>query len=87
MKGEVAALLSIEGGRRRGSLGPEVVPTKLGGEPWGSLERATILPMVCETSAGSGLQILESLVREMERLGMLVDVSHLSDASFCRWTQ
>jgi membrane dipeptidase len=86
MKGEVAALLSIEGGEAvEGSLGLLRSFYKLGvramGLTWN--ERNDIADGVGETSAGSGLTDFGvSLVREMERLGMLVDVSHLSDASF-----
>ncbi len=85
-KGEVSALLSIEGGEAvEGSLALLRGFYKLGvramGLTWN--ERNDIADGVGETSAGSGLTDFGvSLVREMERLGMLVDVSHLSDSSF-----
>ncbi len=84
--GEVSALLSIEGGEAvEGSLGVCRAFYKLGiraiGLTWN--QRNDIADGVGEKSAGSGLTDFGvSLVKEMERLGMLVDVSHLSDTSF-----
>ncbi len=84
--GEPCALLSIEGGEAvEGSLGLLRDYHRLGvramGLTWN--ERNDIADGQGEKSAGSGLTDFGiSLVKEMERLGMLVDVSHLSDTSF-----
>ncbi len=84
--GGVSALLSIEGGEAvEGSLALLRGYYRLGiramGLTWN--QRNDIADGVGEKSAGSGLTDFGvSLVREMERLGMLVDVSHLSDTSF-----
>jgi membrane dipeptidase len=84
--GDVSFLLSIEGGEAvEGSLALLRGFHKLGvramGLTWN--QRNDIADGVGETSAGSGLTDFGvSLVKEMERLGMMVDVSHLSDTSF-----
>jgi len=83
---KVAFLLSIEGGEAvEGSLALLRGFYKLGvramGLTWN--QRNDIADGVGERSGGSGLTDFGvSVVKEMERLGMLVDVSHLSDASF-----
>lgn len=84
--GEVCALLSIEGGEAiEGSLSLLRDYHRLGvramGLTWN--QRNDIADGQGEKSAGSGLTDFGvSVVKEMERLGMLVDVSHLSDSSF-----
>ncbi len=84
--GQVSFLLSIEGGEAvEGSLALLRGFYKLGvravGLTWN--QRNDIADGVGETSGGSGLTDFGvSLVKEMERLGMMVDVSHLSDTSF-----
>jgi len=83
---EVTALLSIEGGEAiEGSLSLLRDFYRLGiramGLTWN--QRNDLADGVGERSAKSGLTDLGiSVVKEMERLGMLVDVSHLSDSSF-----
>lgn len=84
--GKTCALLSIEGGEAvEGSLALLRGFYRLGvramGLTWN--QRNDIADGVGEKSAGSGLTDFGvSLVKEMERIGMLVDVSHLSDSSF-----
>jgi membrane dipeptidase len=84
--GETCAVLSIEGGEAvEGSLGLLRDFHRLGvramGLTWN--QRNDIADGQGEKSAGSGLTDFGiSVVKEMERLGMLVDVSHLSDTSF-----
>jgi membrane dipeptidase len=84
--GKTCALLSIEGGEAvEGSLGLLREYYRLGvramGLTWN--QRNDIADGCGEKSAGSGLTDFGvSLVKEMERIGMLVDVSHLSDSSF-----
>ncbi len=84
--GDVCGLLSIEGGEAvEGSLGLLRDYHRLGvramGLTWN--QRNDIADGQGEKSAGSGLTDFGiSVVKEMERLGMLVDVSHLSDTSF-----
>lgn len=85
-RGHIAALLSIEGGEAiEGSLSALRSLYRLGvramGLTWN--QRNDIADGVGEKSAGSGLTDFGiKVVKEMERLGMLVDVSHLSDSSF-----
>lgn len=85
-EGAVSALLSIEGGEAlEGSLSLLRGFYRLGiraiGLTWN--QRNDIADGVGEKSAKSGLTDFGvSLVKEMERLGMLVDVSHLADSSF-----
>jgi membrane dipeptidase len=85
-QGNVCGLLSIEGGEAvEGSLGLLRSFYRLGvramGLTWN--QRNDIADGVGEKSAGSGLTDFGiSLVKEMERIGMLVDVSHLSESSF-----
>lgn len=84
--GNVCGLLSIEGGEAvEGSLNLLRSFYRLGvraiGLTWN--QRNDIADGVGEKSAGSGLTDFGiSLVKEMERIGMLVDVSHLSETSF-----
>jgi len=83
---KVSAVLSIEGGEAiEGSLSLLRSFYRLGvramGLTWN--QRNDIADGVGEKSAKSGLTDFGvSVVKEMERLGMLVDVSHLSDSSF-----
>ncbi len=85
-QGKTCALLSIEGGEAvEGSLSLLRGYYRLGvramGLTWN--QRNDIADGVGEKSAGSGLTDFGiSLVKEMERIGMLVDVSHLSESSF-----
>lgn len=85
-EGHVCGLLSIEGGEAvEGLLSLLRDYYRLGiramGLTWN--ERNDIADGQGEKSAGSGLTDFGiSVVKEMERLGMLVDVSHLSDSSF-----
>ncbi|MGI6667561.1 MAG: dipeptidase [Bacillota bacterium] len=84
--GKTCGLLSIEGGEAvEGSLSLLRGFYRLGvramGLTWN--QRNDIADGVGEKSAGSGLTDFGvSLVKEMERIGMMVDVSHLSDSSF-----
>lgn len=84
--GKVAGLLSIEGGEAiEGSLSVLRNFYRLGvramGLTWN--QRNDLADGVGEKSAKSGLTDLGvSVVKEMEKLGMLVDVSHLSESSF-----
>jgi membrane dipeptidase len=84
--GKVAGLLSIEGGEAiEGSLSALRNFYRLGvramGLTWN--QRNDLADGVGEKSAKSGLTDLGiSVVKEMEKLGMLVDVSHLSESSF-----
>ncbi len=85
-KGQVCGLLSIEGGEAiEGRLSLLRSFYRLGvramGLTWN--QRNDLADGVGEKSAKSGLTDLGiSVVKEMERLGMLVDVSHLSETSF-----
>lgn len=85
-EGRTCALLSIEGGEAiEGKLSLLRDYYRLGvramGLTWN--QRNDIADGQGEKSAGSGLTDFGvSVVKEMERLGMLVDVSHLSDSSF-----
>lgn len=85
-QGVVAGLLSIEGGEAiEGSLSLLRSFYKLGiraiGLTWN--QRNDIADGVGERSGKSGLTDFGiAVVKEMERLGMMVDVSHLSDTSF-----
>lgn len=83
--GKISALLSIEGGEAvEGSLALLRSFYRLGvramGLTWN--QRNDIADGVGEKSGSSLTAFGVSVVREMERLGMLVDVSHLSDSSF-----
>lgn len=83
---KVAGLLSIEGGEAiEGSLSVLRNFYRLGvramGLTWN--QRNDLADGVGEKSGKSGLTDLGiSVVKEMEKLGMLVDVSHLSESSF-----
>lgn len=85
-QGRVAALLSIEGGEAvEGDLALLRIFYRLGvramGLTWN--ERNDIADGVAEEGAKGGLsEFGRAVVQEMNRLGMLVDVSHLSEASF-----
>ncbi len=85
-KGKASGLLSIEGGEAiEGSLSLLRSFYKLGvramGLTWN--QRNDLADGVGEKSARSGLTDLGiSVIKEMEELGMLVDVSHLSESSF-----
>ncbi len=85
-QGKVAALLSIEGGEAlEGDLGVLRMLYRLGvraiGLTWN--ERNQIADGVGEKSAGGGLTDFgRQVVAEMNRLGMIIDVSHLSERSF-----
>ncbi len=85
-EGKIAAVLSIEGGEAvAGDLAVLRCLYRLGvraiGLTWN--ERNDIADGVGERESGGGLtRFGRDLVREMNRLGMLVDVSHLSEKSF-----
>ena len=84
--GKVCGLLSIEGGEAiEGSLRVLRTFYRLGvramGLTWN--QRNDLADGVGEKHAGSSITDLGiSVIKEMERLGMLVDVSHLSESSF-----
>jgi membrane dipeptidase len=84
--GKIGALLSIEGGEAiEGDLGVLRMLYKLGvraiGLTWN--ERNDIADGVGDDGSRGGLSTFgKSVVKEMTRLGMLVDVSHLSDPGF-----
>ncbi|GAB6875691.1 dipeptidase [Thermaerobacter litoralis] len=84
--GRVAAIIGIEGGEAlQGRLGILRLLHRLGvrliGLTWN--ERNDLADGAGDARSGGGLsQLGEQVVREMNRLGMVVDVSHLSDASF-----
>jgi membrane dipeptidase len=84
--GQVAALLSIEGGEAiEGDLGVLRMFYRLGvramGLTWN--QRNDLADGVGEPDGKGGLSRLGvSVVQEMNRLGMLVDVSHLNQACF-----
>jgi len=84
--GKVAALLSLEGGEAiEGDLGVLRMLYRLGVRmmslTWNY--RNELADGVGEDRAKAGLTNLGvNVVKEMERLGMVVDVSHLSDSSF-----
>ncbi|MGI6343756.1 MAG: dipeptidase [Bacillota bacterium] len=83
---KVAAVLAIEGGEAlEGDLGVLRVLHRLGvraiGLTWN--ERNDIADGVGDARSGGGLSVFGAeLIKEMNRLGILVDVSHLSDAGF-----
>jgi membrane dipeptidase len=85
-EGKIAALLSIEGGEAlEGDLGVLRMLYRLGvraiGLTWN--ERNQIADGVGEKSSGGGLTDFgRQVVAEMNRLGMIVDVSHLSERSY-----
>lgn len=84
--GKVAAVIGIEGGEvLQGRLGVLRLLHRLGvrliGLTWN--ERNDLADGAGDGRSGGGLsQLGEQVVREMNRLGMVVDVSHLSDAGF-----
>ncbi len=84
-EGKVAALLSIEGGEcLNGELSVLRQLYRLGVRSmllaW---NRRNLLADGAEETHGGGLSVFgREVVSEMERLGMLVDVSHLCEASF-----
>ncbi len=85
-EGKLAAVLAIEGGEAvEGDLGVLRMLHKLGvrciGLTWN--ERNNIADGVGDARSGGGLTVFgAALIEEMNRLGILVDVSHLSDAGF-----
>lgn len=84
--GKVAAVLAIEGGEAlEGDLGVLRILHRLGvraiGLTWN--ERNDIADGVGDCRSGGGLSEFGArLIAEMNRLGILVDVSHLSDPGF-----
>lgn len=84
--GKIAAVMAIEGGEAlEGDLGVLRVLHRLGlravGLTWN--ERNNIADGVGDCRSGGGLsEFGASLIAEMNRLGILVDVSHLSDPGF-----
>lgn len=85
-QGKIAAVMAIEGGEAlEGDLGVLRVLHRLGvrsiGLTWN--ERNNIADGVGDCRSGGGLSEFGSaLIQEMNRLGILVDVSHLSDPGF-----
>ncbi len=85
-EGKVAAILAIEGAEAIGTeLANLRILYRLGvrsiGLTWN--ERNTIADGVGESRSGGGLtRFGVDVVKEMNRLGLLIDVSHLSEASF-----
>lgn len=85
-QGKISALLSIEGGEAlEGELGVLRMLYRLGvraiGLTWN--QRNQIADGVGEKSAGGGLTDFgRQVVAEMNKLGMIIDVSHLSERSF-----
>lgn len=87
MEGKISALLTIEdSGILDGSLSVLRVMHRLGVRlitlTWNGRNRVGSPNLYRETSAEGLTEHGFAFVREMERLGMLVDVSHLSDAGF-----
>ena len=84
--GKIAAILSIEGGEAlEGDLGVLRMLHRLGLRlltlTWN--QRNQIADGVAESRTGSGLTELGlKVIDEMNKLGMLIDVSHLSEACF-----
>lgn len=84
--GKIAAILSIEGGEAlEGDLGVLRVLYKLGVRlltlTWN--QRNQIADGIGESRTGSGLtEFGLKVIDEMNRLGMLIDVSHLSETGF-----
>lgn len=84
--GRVAGILSIEGGEAlQGNLAMLSILHRLGVRAitltWN--HRNAIADGVAESKSGGGLTSFgREVVKEMGRLGMLVDVSHLSEAGF-----
>lgn len=84
--GKIAAIIGVEGGEvLQGRVGLLRVLHRLGvrllGLTWN--ERNELADGAGDARSGGGLSRLgEQVVREMNRLGMVVDVSHLSDAGF-----
>ncbi|MDI3270535.1 MAG: dipeptidase [Bacillota bacterium] len=85
-EGKVGALLSIEGAEPMGrDLARLRIFHRLGGRAMGLVwnGRNDLADGVGEEGTGGGLTRLGvETVREMERLGMMVDVSHLSEKGF-----
>ena len=85
-EGKVAAMLSIEGADIiEGKVGLLSVYHRLGVRMVGLVHslRNELADGVADGRTGGGLSLLGvQAVEEMERLGMLIDVSHLSDAGF-----
>lgn len=85
-QGKIAAVMAIEGGEAlEGDLGVLRVLHRLGvrsiGLTWN--ERNNIADGVGDCKSGGGLsEFGVALIEEMNRLGILVDVSHLSDPGF-----
>ena len=85
-EGKIAAVIGIEGGEAlQGRLGVLRLLHRLGvrliGLTWN--ERNDLADGAGDFRSGGGLSRLGAqVVREMNRLGMVVDVSHLSDAGF-----
>jgi membrane dipeptidase len=84
--GKIAAILSIEGGEAlEGDLGVLRILYKLGVRlltlTWN--QRNQIADGIGESRTGSGLtEFGLKVIDEMNRLGMLIDVSHLSETGF-----
>lgn len=85
-QGRISAILSLEGGEAlEGELAALRLYYRLGVRlmtlTWNY--RNALADGVAERDTGGGLTIFgKAVVKEMERLGMLVDVSHLTDAGF-----
>jgi membrane dipeptidase len=85
-EGKVAALLSIEGADViEGSLGALRVLYRLGVRMVGLVHslRNQLADGVTDTRTGGGLsEFGVQVVEELDRLGVLIDISHISDAGF-----
>lgn len=85
-KGKVSAVLALEGGEAlEGELSALRIYHQLGVRlvtlTWN--HRNALADGVLERESGGGLtQFGKTAIKEMERLGILIDVSHLSDAGF-----
>lgn len=89
--GKIALLMGVEGGHALGSDDPEVVLRRLGelhalGVRYMTITWSTDNPLGHSSTGDDPAQGLTDLgrrvIREMDRLGIVVDVSHVSDRTF-----